>query len=212
MRRRGLFIDALPHSGTLRRHDTLCKRAAGRQPPKQTRAASLVARTGFWEARAARDGETSKMTGLALERAWAYAFGLTVCALVAAPAFSEPTSDSYPLSTYPMFAYKREKTRLFHMDGLDRKGARSRLAPRLVANDEAMQAAQTVRLAVSVGPERMALLCQRVAERLALEAAYSGIVSVRVVEGLFDSLSYFTGNSEPEQLIVHYECAVPGRS
>jgi hypothetical protein len=111
-----------------------------------------------------------------------------------------------------MFAYKREKTRLFHVDGLDRRAARTRLAPRLVANDEAMQAAQTVRLAVSAGPERMALLCQRVAERLLLEPAYASVVRVRVVEGLFDSLSYFTGQSEPEQLTVHYECKVPGRS
>jgi hypothetical protein len=156
--------------------------------------------------------KTRKVTGAALERAWAYAFGLSVCGLVAAPAFSRPTSDSYPLSTYPMFAYKREKTRLFHMDGLDGKGARSRLAPRLVANDEAMQAAQTVRLAVSAGPERMALLCERVAKRVLLDARYASVVRVRVVEGLFDSLSYFTGRSEPEQLIVHYECAVPDRS
>jgi hypothetical protein len=110
-----------------------------------------------------------------------------------------------------MFSYKRQKTRLFHMDGLDARGQRSRLTPKLVANDEAMQAAQTVRQAVRGGPERMALLCQRTSQRLAQDPAYAEVVRVRVVEGLFDSLSYFVGNSEPEQLVVHYECAVAGR-
>lgn len=147
----------------------------------------------------------------ALERAWAYVFGLGVCAAVAAPGFGAPTSDSYPLSTYPMFSYKRQKTRLFHMDGLAADGQRSRLAPKLVANDEAMQAAQTVGQAVRGGPERMALLCQRAAQRLLHDPAYARVVQVRVVEGLFDSLSYFLGQSEPEQLVVHYQCAVPGR-
>jgi hypothetical protein len=111
-----------------------------------------------------------------------------------------------------MFAYKREKTRLFHVDGLSRGGKRSRLAPRLVANDEAMQAAQTVRQAVRGGPLRMALLCERVAQRLVSDPAYSEVVRVRVVEGWFDSLSYFLGESEPEKLIVHHECTVSGRS
>lgn len=154
---------------------------------------------------------TSKGPNLALERAWAYLFGLGLCVAVLAPGFRAPTSDSYPFSTYPMFSYKREKTRLFHMDGLSADGQRSRLAPKLVANDEAMQAAQTVRNAVRGGPERMALLCQRASERLAQDPAYARVVRVRVVEGQFDSLSYFLGSTEPEQLVVHYECPVPGR-
>jgi len=146
------------------------------------------------------------------EKAWAYSFGLGVCAAVAAPALSKPTSDSYPLSTYPMFAYERQKTRLCHVDGLDRAGQRTRLPPKLVANDEAMQAARTIRLAVNAGPERMALLCQRVAERLAQDAKFASVVRVRVIEGRFDSLSYFLGSTEPEELVVHHECVVPGRA
>lgn len=157
------------------------------------------------------DSTTPQAPNPARERAWAYLFGLGLCVAVLAPGFRTPTSDSYPFSTYPMFSYKREKTRLFHMDGLDAHGQRSRLAPKLVANDEAMQAAQTVRNAVRGGPERMALLCQRASERLAQDPAYAQVVQVRVVEGLFDSLSYFLGNREAEQLVVHYACTVPGR-
>lgn len=157
-------------------------------------------------------GETSEHPILTGERTWAYVFGLGVCAAVASPVFSAPTADSYPLSTYPMFAYKRQKTRLYHVDGLNRAGQRARLSPGLVANDEAMQAAQTVRQAVQAGPARMALLCGRVAERLSHDSSYAGVVRVRVVEGLFDSLGYFVGGSEPEQLVVHYQCSVPGRS
>ena len=145
------------------------------------------------------------------ERAWAYLFGLGMCAAVLSPAFRAPTDDSFPLSTYPMFAYKRQKTRLFHVDALDRAGQRHRLAPELVANEEAMQAAQTVRKAVQAGPTRMTLLCERVAKRLTHDSTYAALVRVRVVEGLFDSLGYFVGDSEPEQLVVHHECAVPGR-
>jgi hypothetical protein len=58
----------------------------------------------------------------------------------------------------------------------------------------------------------MALLCERVAERLAKDETYAAVVRVRVIEGQFDSLSYFLGESEPEELVVHYECAVKGRS
>jgi hypothetical protein len=154
------------------------------------------------------DGDAARLA----EKTWAYAFGLGICVAVAAPVLREARSDSYPLSTYPMFAYQRQKTRLCHVDGLDRAGHRTRIPPRFIANDEAMQAMRTVRLAVTAGSERTALLCERVANRLAQDAAFAGIVRVRVIEGQFDSLSYFLGRSEPEELVVHQECVVPGRA
>lgn len=146
------------------------------------------------------------------ERAWAYLFGFGLWVAVAAPAFLPPKqADSYPLSTYPMFTRDRVKTRLRYAEGLEASGQRARLPPEFVANTEPMQAMRTISLAVGGGPERMAALCQRVAERLQRSPTHDRVVSVRLVEGEFDSLGYFRGAREPDHFVVHHECRVPGR-
>jgi hypothetical protein len=143
-----------------------------------------------------------------LERFWAYLVGFGMLGTVAAPGFRPPGDDSYPISTYPMFARPKAKTVLSFAEGVDASGRTRRLPPELVANDEPMQAAHTVRRAIDGGPERRERLCRRIAERVAQDPGLAAVLSVRLVQGRFDSVGYFLGESEPEERATHCECAV----
>lgn len=150
----------------------------------------------------------SVSSAVVAERVVAYVVGLGLLGAVAAPGFGDPGDDSFPFSTYPMFARPKTKTVVAFVEGLDDLGRPVRLAPELVANDEAMQVAHTVRRAIRGGPERKAALCQRISERVARSAELDAIVSVRLVLGRFDSVGYFLGASEPEARTVEHECSV----
>lgn len=144
-----------------------------------------------------------------MSRWLAYGFGLGLVAAVAAPGFGDPNDDSYPLSTYPMFARGRDKPWLNFAEGVDAQGRAVRLAPALVASGEVMQAAASVRQAVRGGPPALARLCTRIAERCAASDSTEDIVEVRIVGAQFDPIAYFERGPEPEARTVFFRCAVP---
>jgi hypothetical protein len=144
-----------------------------------------------------------------MSRALAYGFGLGLTVLVAAPGFGDPNWDSFPLSTYPMFARPRSRPLLYFAEGVSRDGARHRLAPSFVANDEVMQATASVRRAVSAGPDAMRALCSQIAERVASSAPAEGaIVEVRLSSARFDPVRYFSHGPEPVERTTHDRCDV----
>jgi hypothetical protein len=143
-----------------------------------------------------------------MSRLLAYGIGLGLVALVAAPGLGDPLDDSYPLSTYPMFARPRGKPWLSIAEGVDERGEPVRLTPALVAHDEVMQAAATVRRAVQAGAPALAQLCQGIAQRLVGEPDYQSVREVRIVTARFDPLRYFTHGPEPEERNEHFRCAV----
>lgn len=142
-----------------------------------------------------------------MSRLLAYGFGLGMVALVAAPGFGDPGDDSYPLSTYPMFARPRGKPRLSFVEGVT-DGEPMRLPPDIVAHNEIMQAVATVRTAVLAGPEAMDRLCTRVAADVAHDEAYARVHEVRIVSARFDPVRYFTEGPTPEERSVHFQCPV----
>ena len=144
-----------------------------------------------------------------MSRVLAYGFGLGLTALVAAPGFGDPNWDSYPLSTYPMFARPRSQPLLHFAEGVNGAGERHRLAPSLVANDEVMQATASVRRAVGRGSEAMQALCVQIAGRVASAADERGIVEVRLVSARFDPVRYFAESPEPTERTTHERCPVP---
>lgn len=145
-----------------------------------------------------------------MSRLLAYGLGFGLVALSAAPAFRDPEDDSYPLSTYPMFARPRGKPRLSIVEGLNTSGAPVRLSPELVVvHDEVMQAAATVRRAVAEGPHALERLCSEVASRTASDADYQNVQTVRVVTARYDPVLYFSKGPEPEERVEHFRCAVP---
>lgn len=147
-----------------------------------------------------------------MSRLLAYGGGLGLALLVGAKGFGDPaTDDSYPLSTYPMFARPRGQPVLHFMEGLDASGHALRLEPALIANQEVMQAAATVRRAVGSGERGMRGLCERVAKRVSTSTRCMGVMQVRIVTARFDPLRYFSANRQPESRAERLRCAVPGR-
>ena len=144
-----------------------------------------------------------------MSRLLAYGFGLTVVALVASPGFQHPDDDSYPLSTYPMFARTRGKPWLDFVEGVDERALAVRLPPRVVANDEVMQAAASVRRAVGQGPAGLAPFCTSIAARVAESRELTQVRKVRIVGARFDPLRYFVEGPAPEERSLHWQCDVP---
>jgi hypothetical protein len=145
-----------------------------------------------------------------MSRLLAYGFGLGLVALVAAPGFGEPTWDSFPLSTYPMFARARRMPVLYFSEGIDANGARRRLPPELLANQEVMQATVRVKSAVALGPDTSRALCREIAGRAREHDEYSDLTEIALVSASFEPVTYFTRSPEPHQRTVHERCALRG--
>ena len=143
-----------------------------------------------------------------MSRLLAYGYGLTLVALSASPLLLPPDDDSYPLSTYPMFARPRGKPWLSIVEGVDAAGGAVRLTPSLIAHGEVMQAAATVRRAVREGPLAMEQLCTTVAERVANDLDYRHVQEVRVVSARFDPVRYFRDGPTPEERLEQRRCPV----
>jgi hypothetical protein len=148
-----------------------------------------------------------------MSRGVAYSFGLGVVLLSLSPAFLNPQrGDSFPLSTYPMFAKTRERPLLYFAEGVDRAGNTERLAPALLGSGEVMQAVATVRRAVEAGGARQSELCRHIAGRLAKSAELDHVTRVRLVGARFDPIAYFLEGPTPLERKVHTECKVRRRS
>lgn len=135
-------------------------------------------------------------------------FGVAVVLASAAPLLRDARHDSYPFSTYPMFARTLQRPQLTFAEGLERSGRAVRLPPELVANDEPMQAMRTLKLTAGAGPEALARLCARIAERASSQPRYDDVRRVRISRARFDPLRYFENDApapEPETLA---ECRV----
>jgi hypothetical protein len=125
-----------------------------------------------------------------------------------APAFRDARQDSFPFSTYPMFARTLNKRSLLFAEGVGKR-VTQRLGPELVANDEPMQAMRTLKLAATQGQPALHQLCQRIAVRVAASESLGSIKRVRITRGLFDPIAYFEVLAAPEQREVLEECRVP---
>ena len=127
-----------------------------------------------------------------------------VVGAVLAPPVLWPERDSYPLSTYPMFASDRgTRSSLAVAVGIDRDGAVHRLsASEVSGTDEVMLAVQTVRRAVAGG--RADDLCRAVAGR----TRDGSLVAVEVRTEVVDSVGWLQGQREPESVTVHARCPV----
>jgi hypothetical protein len=136
-------------------------------------------------------------------------FSIVVIAATLSPLLRKPPYDSFPLSTYPMFASVRKTAWLDVIVGFDAAGTEHRIPPRLVANAEVMQAAETIHLAVR--QRRAPQLCQQVAARVAADPDFAHVVRLEVQRRKFDPLGYFT--SPPEERLLDLRrrarCEVP---
>jgi hypothetical protein len=140
------------------------------------------------------------------ERVRAYVLGATVIALVAAPLAGFFESDSFPVSTYPMFANARPaEVSLPHAIVVHADGSERPAPPRAIANDEVIQALSTLRQAIRQGEAATAALCERIASRVAGNDA----AEVHIVTSWYDAIRYYDGEKVPLSRTEHVTCEVP---
>jgi hypothetical protein len=116
--------------------------------------------------------------------------------------------DSFPFSTYPMFARALDKRVIVFAEGLGSGAKAVRLGPELVANDEPMQAQRTLRRAAADGSPALRKLCRRIAERVAADPALAEIQRVRIARSEFEPLRYFEAGAAPPERELLQQCRV----
>ncbi len=145
---------------------------------------------------------------MTLERVWSYGLGAALIVAVSLPLAGDPRADSFPFSTYPMFSGRQSpETTIPHAIVTDSSGERSVLPPVAVANDEVVQAFETLRQAVRQGPDATARLCARAADWYA--GGGEGPATVEIVSDTFNAVAYFEGDKQPVATVVHASCEVP---
>lgn len=124
----------------------------------------------------------------------------TLIAAVASPLVRDPYDDSFPLSTYPMFAQKRgTRIELDYAVGVTASGATELLASEVVGTGEVLQAAAIYEDAVHRGPVALGPLCRSILARVPYP-------TVRIVSGHHDAIQLLTtGVRGPES--IRWGCA-----
>ncbi len=146
------------------------------------------------------------------ERLRAYGLSAAFIALVAAPAFRDADNDGFPLSTYPMFAHGRDRVNdVAGAVAVGTRGRRVNLAPRFVANSEAMLAVATLRRALDAGPDATHALCESIAQRVAAarEPELGDAQRVELVTRRVDAIDFLAGRVPRTKGHVHVSCPVP---
>jgi hypothetical protein len=146
-------------------------------------------------------------------RARAYAVSALVLGAVLYPLSWPNGRDSFPLSSYPMFARNRRSAQLHavYAVALEQGGARHYVPPGLVANREVLQARAVLERAAAGGKQGAAALCRTLADRVRdADGGLGRAVTVRVVKASHDALRYFdTGELGKERVLA--ECPVVER-
>lgn len=143
---------------------------------------------------------------------WGSFVSVMMIAAVLSPLARDPaTEDSFPLSTYPMFAFKRTgaKVALHYVVAVGPGGARTHVPPSLVANHEPMQAMVTVRRAVERG--HAAGFCADVAGRVAGDDRFAAHDTVTVVFGVHRAVDYLVRGVRGTETVLA-RCPIPGRN
>lgn len=130
---------------------------------------------------------------------------LLAALVVLLPVLRSPRADSYPLSTYPMFATNQDlHAAIATAVGIDGDGEESRLGARVIGGtDEVILAAVTVSVAVRRG--EVDELCREIAERLTGTDIAVVVIRTEVV----DVVEHVAQGSEPAEIVEHGRCLVP---
>ena len=144
-------------------------------------------------------------------RLFAYGIGLGATAVVLSPLLSG-AADSFPVSTYPMFARPRGQPVLYAMVATARDGTARRVPAALVASGEVLQTKVLIQRSVEGGPEAMRALCEATAAKLAATGGEDAPAFVDVVRRRYDPIAYFTSGPTPIEQERLFRCPVPTAS
>ena len=133
---------------------------------------------------------------------------ILVIALTAAPVLENPVKDDdFPLSTYPMFAYRRGTRHSFeYAIGWTASNERRTIKPRHVANNEVMQARTT--FSSSKSKRKLPELCTRIAGKVARDGALADVVRIEIVQGTHEAIDFLVRGVRGREKRLH-ECPVP---
>lgn len=146
------------------------------------------------------------------DQLWALAVSALLLGVTVWPAFRDPTADSFPHSTYPMFSYERADTLsvVTQVLAVLEDGRRVPLGPLLsTGNTEVLQSQATIVRAVRLGAETSERLCSEIAARVGRSAQTRDIVRIELATSRFRTLEYFSGDRSPVGRMVHHACEVP---
>lgn len=143
------------------------------------------------------------------------AYGLSAVLLCAAayPLLLNPYDDDFPWSTYPMFADDRGRVATtVRAVAIDERGSERTVPAQAIANQEPMQALQTIRKAVRDGPVHARALCDAIATRLAQDAdpAFATARHIELQTVKVDSVRFLGGDPTPLSRDVHVRCPAKG--
>jgi len=117
-------------------------------------------------------------------------------------------SDSFPLSTYPMFARPRGKPFIYQLVALTPDDRSTILPPSYVGSSESLQAKVLIQRAAKSGRAARRELCRSVAHRVRELGAPAGATEVQLVKVRFDPIAYFMESPEPMSRSVLVRCRV----
>ncbi|MCY1054487.1 hypothetical protein [Nannocystis sp. SCPEA4] len=141
-----------------------------------------------------RDLDASLESGV-----WPWLVGLVLLGLSLSPMLRPLGYDSFPFSSFPMFAHGRKDavTNVHRAVAVLPDGTPVALPPRALGSDEVLQADVILRHAIRGGKKASAKLCRAVARRVADDPALSTAVAVELVTERHDAIAWFAGERTP---------------
>jgi hypothetical protein len=135
-----------------------------------------------------------------MNRVYGAVVSVALIAATLSPLARDPEDDGYPLSTYPMFAWKRPtKLTMSYAIGETSDGKRHYLAPRILGSGEVLQARAIVERAVRSGGAELAKFCEKVAKNVAELDRFDDVTRIRILSGTHDSIDFLVrGQLAPE--------------
>ena len=141
-------------------------------------------------------------------RVYAALVSVTLVAATLWPLALDPIEDSFPLSTYPMFAWKRPTQQTYRYAlGETAQRERRTLRPALVGTGEVLRAIRVFDRAMSRGRAEVVKLCDAIAARVARDETFADVVAVRIVTGTHDAVEYLARDTIGRE-VEHVRCAV----
>jgi hypothetical protein len=117
--------------------------------------------------------------------------------------------DSFPISSYPMFARPRGQPTLYAVTARDQDGSERRLPAEMVGSSEVLQTKVLIQRSVEQGPEAMAELCRATADRVSRSPELGTLRSIEIVRRRFDPIGYFVDGPKPIEQERLFSCKVP---
>jgi len=139
----------------------------------------------------------------------AYALGFGATLAVLSP-LGTGAADSFPISTFPMFARAPGTPTLHAVLGISADGGEHRLPPALVASGEVLQTKVMIERSVASGEAAMAELCSGIAQRVA-NSDGPPLRYVDIVRRRYDPVAYFVSGPAPLEQERLLRCPVPIR-